>query len=158
MGSKGRALHGHGQKRSRRSQANSLKASIMSPISTVGTRAFKEFTELSTESLAVLSQLGFVHATPVQEAVIPLFCGFKDVAVDACTGSGKTLAFVLPIVEKLRRLEERLLKHQVGAIIISPTRELAKQVGKKQSASPSCRSHAFVPSDSQCRRALYREH
>jgi superfamily II DNA/RNA helicase len=112
-----------------------IKASIMPPLSTVGARAFKEFTELSPESLAVLSQLGLVHATPVQEAVIPLFCGFKDVAVDACTGSGKTLAFVLPIVEKLRRLEERLLKHQVGAIIISPTRELAKQVGMKQSAS-----------------------
>lgn len=50
-----------------------------------------------------------------QEATIPLFCGNKDVAVDACTGSGKTLAFVLPSVERLRRLEQPLKKHQVGA-------------------------------------------
>jgi ATP-dependent RNA helicase DDX55/SPB4 len=52
----------------------------------------------------------------------------QDVAVDACTGSGKTLAFVLPVVEKMRRLEERLKKHQVGAIVVSPTRELARQI------------------------------
>lgn len=34
--------------------------------------------------------------------------------MEACTGSGKTLAFVIPIVEKLRRLEAPLKKHQVG--------------------------------------------
>ena len=101
----------------------------------MGTRSFTDFPELSSDTLAVLSRLGFIHATPVQEAVIPLFCGYKDVAVDACTGSGKTLAFVLPIIEKLRRLDEKLLKHQVGAIIISPTRELAKQVIHSPSSS-----------------------
>lgn len=47
-----------------------------------------------------------------QEATIPLFCGNKDVAVDACTGSGKTLAFLLPVVERLRRLEQPLKKNQ----------------------------------------------
>ena len=52
-------------------------------------------------------------ALPVQEATIPLFCGNKDVAVDACTGSGKTLAFVLPVVERLRRLEQPLKRNQV---------------------------------------------
>lgn len=49
----------------------------------------------------------------VQEATIPLFAGNKDVAVDAQTGSGKTLAFVIPVMEKLRRLDEPLKKHQV---------------------------------------------
>lgn len=49
----------------------------------------------------------------VQEATIPLFAGNKDVAVDAQTGSGKTLAFVIPVIEKLRRLDESLKKHQV---------------------------------------------
>ncbi|GLC71280.1 hypothetical protein PLESTF_001098500 [Pleodorina starrii] len=93
--------------------------------------AAKKFADLgclSKETLEVLTSLGFSTATPVQEATIPLFCGHKDVAVDACTGSGKTLAFVLPVVERLRRLEEALKAHQVGAIIISPTRELAKQI------------------------------
>jgi ATP-dependent RNA helicase DDX55/SPB4 len=44
------------------------------------------------------------------------------------TGSGKTLAFLIPIIEKLLRLEEPLKKHHIGAIIVSPTRELATQI------------------------------
>lgn len=74
----------------------------------MGTKPFREFGELSPETLDVLDSLGYTHATPVQEACLPLFTGNKDVAVDACTGSGKTLAFVLPIIEKMRRLEEPL--------------------------------------------------
>lgn len=68
---------------------------------------------VSPPALAVLHAQGFRHATPVQAAVIPLFSGHKDVAVDAATGSGKTLAFVLPLVEKLRRLDEPLQPQQV---------------------------------------------
>eukprot|EP00803_Ostreobium_quekettii_P000918 evm.model.scf_621EXC.6 EVM.evm.TU.scf_621EXC.6 scf_621EXC:66270-74354(-) len=91
-------------------------------------KRFSDFPQISPETLATLGRLGFEFATPVQAATLPLFCGNKDVAVDACTGSGKTLAFVVPIAEKLRRLEARLKKHQVGAIVISPTRELAQQI------------------------------
>lgn len=40
----------------------------------------------------------------------------------AVTGSGKTLAFLIPIIERLLRLEEPIRKHNVAAIIISPTR------------------------------------
>ena len=76
--------------------------------------AFESMSILSKPTLSVLKGLGFSDPTPVQEAVIPAFCGNKDVAVDACTGSGKTLAFVIPVTEKLRRLEEPLLKHQVS--------------------------------------------
>merc|ERR1711939_1005685 len=54
--------------------------------------------------------------------------GHKDVVVEAVTGSGKTLAFLIPVVEKLLRLEEPVKKHHIGAIIISPTRELASQI------------------------------
>jgi len=43
-------------------------------------------------------------------------------------GSGKTLAFLIPVLEKLLRLSEPMKRHHVGAIIISPTRELAKQI------------------------------
>lgn len=91
----------------------------------------KKFSELglSPETFKVISQdLKFERATPVQEATIPLFCGNKDVSVDACTGSGKTLAFVVPIIEKLRRISKPLKRHQVGAIVISPTRELSQQI------------------------------
>ena len=85
-------------------------------------KRFADFPEISLESLLTLGRLGYEFATPVQAATIPLFCGNKDVAVDACTGSGKTLAFVVPAVEKLRRLEQPLKKHQVrdgkGVLVI----------------------------------------
>jgi superfamily II DNA/RNA helicase len=82
----------------------------------VGTRRFDDFECISPPVLRVLNEQGFSCATPVQEAVLPLFCSNKDVAVDAATGSGKTLAFLVPIVERLLRskpgpLEVRLSNH-----------------------------------------------
>jgi superfamily II DNA/RNA helicase len=76
-------------------------------------KSFKDIGCISPETLKVIDSVGFERATPVQEATIPLFCGNKDVAVDACTGSGKTLAFIIPVVERLRKLEEKLKHHQV---------------------------------------------
>lgn len=78
-----------------------------------GCKAFEELQCISSTTLAVLHQLGFRQATPVQEATIPLLCGYKDVSVDACTGSGKTLAFLVPLIEKLSNLDSPLKKHQV---------------------------------------------
>lgn len=66
--------------------------------------------------------------TPVQASVIPLFCGNKDVVVEAVTGSGKTLAFLVPIIERILKLNETLKSGQTNAIVISPTRELAEQI------------------------------
>lgn len=74
---------------------------------------FEAVKGVSPQALAVLHAQGFHHATPVQAAVIPLFAGHKDVAVDAATGSGKTLAFVLPLLEKLQGLDEPLQPQQV---------------------------------------------
>ncbi|XP_071495241.1 ATP-dependent RNA helicase DDX55-like [Diadema antillarum] len=82
-----------------------------------------------SESVSLsLRQLGFDRMTPVQAATIPLFMKNKDVAAEAVTGSGKTLAFVIPILEILQRREQPLKKREVGAIIITPTRELATQI------------------------------
>uniref|UniRef100_A0A4W3ITF3 ATP-dependent RNA helicase n=1 Tax=Callorhinchus milii TaxID=7868 RepID=A0A4W3ITF3_CALMI len=83
---------------------------------------------LSEGVTRALGELGFTHMTPVQSATIPLFMSNKDVAAEAVTGSGKTLAFVIPILEILLRREEKLKKHQVGALVITPTRELAIQI------------------------------
>lgn len=78
---------------------------------------------------AVLS-FDFPFMTPVQGATIPLLLKQKDVAAEAVTGSGKTLAFLIPLIEILKRREqeEKWKKHNVGAIVISPTRELALQI------------------------------
>eukprot|EP00914_Ancora_sagittata_P026694 GHVO01052492.1.p1 GENE.GHVO01052492.1~~GHVO01052492.1.p1 ORF type:complete len:682 (-),score=156.58 GHVO01052492.1:30-2075(-) len=82
--------------------------------------------------------LGFSRTTPVQHACIPLLLSNADIAAEACTGSGKTLAFVVPTIEILIRKqtekdgdeahESRLTK--IGAILLSPTRELANQIYK----------------------------
>ncbi|KAG9017072.1 ATP-dependent rRNA helicase spb4, partial [Tulasnella sp. 427] len=85
-------------------------------------------TPLTPWILDVIQSMGFAQMTPVQASVIPLFMKNKDVIVEAVTGSGKTLAFVVPIIERLIRREKRLKKNQVGALIISPTRELATQI------------------------------
>ncbi|CAM9386611.1 unnamed protein product, partial [Ectocarpus sp. 4 AP-2014] len=59
---------------------------------------------------------------------MPLFMSNKDVCVEAVTGSGKTLAFVVPAIEMILRREIDLKRNQVGAIILTPTRELANQI------------------------------
>lgn len=85
---------------------------------------------LSTEILSTITEsFAFAQMTPVQSATIPLLMSCKDVAAEAVTGSGKTLAFVVPLLELLlRRHREWPWKPtEVGAIILSPTRELATQ-------------------------------
>ncbi|KAF2091780.1 ATP-dependent rRNA helicase SPB4 [Saccharata proteae CBS 121410] len=83
---------------------------------------------LSPCMLEAVSSMGFERMTPVQASTIPLFMGHKDVVVEAVTGSGKTLSFLIPVIERLLRLDEPIKKHHVGAIIVSPTRELATQI------------------------------
>ncbi|KAL6096484.1 ddx55 [Pungitius sinensis] len=87
-------------------------------------------TPLTEGILQTLEEVKFTHMTPVQSACIPLFMSNKDVAAEAVTGSGKTLAFVIPIIELLLRREEKLKKMQVGALVITPTRELALQISE----------------------------
>lgn len=97
---------------------------------------FRQFKPaLCEEILAEVDSMGFTHMTPVQAATLPLFLSNKDVCVDACTGSGKTLAFVLPIVQILKsKMADGALKAprdditKLVSLIISPTRELARQI------------------------------
>jgi len=81
---------------------------------------------LSSASLCAVRELGFEQMTPVQAATLPLFLSNKDVCVEATTGSGKTLAFGIPLFEIL--LQKSLGAHQVGAMVLAPTRELAAQI------------------------------
>ncbi|KAK7206542.1 ATP-dependent rRNA helicase SPB4 [Myxozyma melibiosi] len=76
-----------------------------------------------------VQSMGYAKMTPVQASVIPLFCGNKDVVVEAVTGSGKTIAFAIPIIERL--LNTSLVSRgRIGAMVIAPTRELATQIYK----------------------------
>ncbi|XP_050464865.1 probable ATP-dependent RNA helicase DDX55 homolog [Cataglyphis hispanica] len=85
---------------------------------------------LSDPVLKTLKQLKFLDMTPVQAACIPLLLNGKDVAAEAVTGSGKTLAFLVPLLEILQKRPEKWKTMEVGAIIISPTRELATQISE----------------------------
>ena len=78
--------------------------------------------QLSVEVLDTLKEMNFSQMTPVQMATIPRFMKYQDVAVEACTGSGKTLAYLIPVIERLKRREEKLGKYQIGSIILVPTR------------------------------------
>jgi len=63
--------------------------------------------------------------TSIQERSIPVLLAGRDVIGQAQTGSGKTLAFGLPIMERCDAQQRH-----VQALILTPTRELAKQVGE----------------------------
>ena len=72
--------------------------------------------------MRAIASFGFTYMTPVQAATIPLFLKDKDVCVEATTGSGKTIAFGIPIFEMLIRDSVALRMHDVGSLIIAPTR------------------------------------
>ncbi|KAI9466286.1 DEAD-domain-containing protein [Lactarius psammicola] len=76
----------------------------------------------------VIQSMGHAQMTPVQASTIPIFMQNKDVVVEAVTGSGKTLAFVIPVLERIIRRESKLKRNEIGALIVSPTRELASQI------------------------------
>ncbi|PNF27903.1 ATP-dependent RNA helicase DDX55 [Cryptotermes secundus] len=86
--------------------------------------------KLSASTKKTIHEMGFERMTPVQAACIPLLLKNKDVAAEAVTGSGKTLAFIIPMLELLQNRSETLKRHEVGGIIISPTRELATQTSR----------------------------
>lgn len=82
---------------------------------------------LSEDVCKGLKNASFMKLTDIQRASIPVSLKGHDVLGAAQTGSGKTLAFLIPVLEKLYR--ERWTEYDgLGALIISPTRELAMQI------------------------------
>lgn len=81
-------------------------------------------TGLSRELLNAVEQLGFTSPTPIQEQAIPIILQQEnDLVALAATGTGKTAAFGLPILD-LIDMNQRAIQ----ALIICPTRELARQI------------------------------
>lgn len=72
-----------------------------------------------------LEELGFTAPTPIQAQAIPHLLSGRDVVGQAQTGTGKTAAFSLPILERID-----VKSTAVQALILTPTRELALQVGQ----------------------------
>ena len=82
---------------------------------------------LSSEILKALNEKGYESATPIQKALIPAMFTGRDIMAGAQTGTGKTAGFSLPILQNLSKsfVEGQ---HYPKAVILVPTRELAKQV------------------------------
>ena len=83
---------------------------------------------LSEPILKSLSHKGYKEPTPIQQESIPAILEGKDVMAAAQTGTGKTASFTLPILHMLSHPKNDHKGHQVRALIITPTRELAAQV------------------------------
>jgi ATP-dependent RNA helicase RhlE len=83
---------------------------------------------LSAELLRAVDEQGYALATPIQQQSIPLVLEGRDVLAGAQTGTGKTAGFTLPLLQRLQAAGSG--DRRVRALILTPTRELAAQVGE----------------------------
>ncbi|MXN90423.1 DEAD/DEAH box helicase [Flavobacterium sp. Sd200] len=78
-----------------------------------------------------LNDEGYENPTPIQEQAIPIIIDGSDLVGCAQTGTGKTAAFALPLIHNLHRIVGANTKtKRIRALIITPTRELALQIGE----------------------------
>lgn len=89
-------------------------------------RRFDEL-PITARTATGLKRAAFVDMTDIQAKALPLALAGKDILGAARTGSGKTLAFVVPVLERLYK-EKWGPSDGLGALILSPTRELAIQI------------------------------
>ena len=84
---------------------------------------------LSQDLLRAVKDQGYTEPTPIQQQAIPAILQGKDVLASAQTGTGKTAGFTLPILQLLDRPNSRKGDRAPRVLILTPTRELAAQVG-----------------------------
>lgn len=77
--------------------------------------------------MSTIEHLGFEQPTDIQHQAIPLAMQGHDLIASSKTGSGKTLAFILPAMHRVSKMRA-LSKKDPRVVILTPTRELAKQV------------------------------
>ncbi|MCL3781870.1 DEAD/DEAH box helicase [Prolixibacteraceae bacterium JC049] len=91
---------------------------------------FKDL-DLIKPILKALDEEKYIEPTSIQEKAIPHILNRSDVLGSAQTGTGKTAAFAIPILQNLF-VERRQDKNhrRIKALVITPTRELAIQIGE----------------------------
>ncbi|HEX2933805.1 MAG TPA: DEAD/DEAH box helicase [Bacteroidales bacterium] len=85
--------------------------------------------------LTALKTEGYSEPTPIQQQAIPIILQHKDLLGCAQTGTGKTAAFAIPVLQLLH--QERAANNAnrgIKALILTPTRELAIQIGESFTA------------------------
>lgn len=85
---------------------------------------------LSEPILRAISETGYINPTPIQQQAIPVILKGKDILAGAQTGTGKTAGFTLPMLQLLSEKTPSKGKCAVRALVLTPTRELAAQVGE----------------------------
>lgn len=86
---------------------------------------------LSADILHAVEEQGYREPTPIQRQAIPVVLAGRDLMASAQTGTGKTAGFTLPLLQLLTQGNEAIKgRRPVRALILTPTRELAAQIGE----------------------------
>jgi len=90
-----------------------------------------EFKQLSLIDplLKAITETGYTHPTAIQQKAIPIILEGNDLIGCAQTGTGKTAAFALPLLQRLEESKTSGKLVPIRALILTPTRELAIQIG-----------------------------
>lgn len=94
---------------------------------------FKEL-NLIAPLLQALEAEGYTTPTPIQQEAIPIALAKKDLLGCAQTGTGKTAAFALPVLQLLHEMPAERGHKKIRALVLTPTRELAIQIGESFAA------------------------
>ena len=89
---------------------------------------------LSADLVRAITDRGYGQPTPVQQQAIPLILQGRDILAGAQTGTGKTAGFTLPLLHRLHHHPRGTGRRHVRTLILTPTRELAAQVGESVEA------------------------
>jgi ATP-dependent RNA helicase RhlE len=84
---------------------------------------------LVPELLRAVAGQGYTEPTPIQRQAIPVILSGRDVLGAAQTGTGKTAGFTLPLLQRLAARPRQGHSKAIRALVLTPTRELAAQVG-----------------------------
>ncbi|MEM1240764.1 MAG: DEAD/DEAH box helicase [Cyanobacteria bacterium P01_H01_bin.26] len=84
---------------------------------------------LCAELLRAIDEQGYTEPTPIQQQAIPVILDGHDVMAGAQTGTGKTAGFTLPMLQRLSQSPAPKGRRPIRALVLTPTRELAAQVG-----------------------------
>lgn len=105
---------------------------------------FEKF-DLAPEIIENLNDIGFFRTTDIQFKAMPAIIKGEDVLAIAQTGTGKTAAFAIPIINAIHLSKSSKRNMGLRCLVIVPTRELAKQIGKVFSQiSKHTRANSFA--------------
>lgn len=88
-----------------------------------------QFNELNLHDSVLngVDAMNYLQTTPIQEQAIPIILEGKDLIASAQTGTGKTAAYLIPLLDQISREQS----NQTSALVLVPTRELAKQIDEQ---------------------------